>query len=236
MREEEYEALNGGRVTKNIIRIGETVRRPLTKNTNFVNQLLQHLEKVGFDGAPKFLGIDEKNRQILSYITGFVPPDLDRWSDEQLVTAAKLIRNYHDATTSFELKGEQEVICHNDLSPCNAVMIKELPVALIDFDAASPGSRISDLAYATWMWCDLGNDEVSPKEQARRIKLLLDAYDLKKRQGFIEEVIKVQAQQIQQFKLNVEQGLPHWDETIKWATKCMNWIKMYKEKLEEGIS
>lgn len=132
------QALDGGRVTQNIVKIGETVRRLLTKNANFVNQLLQHLEKVGFDGSPKFLGIDESNRQILSYIKGFVPPDLDNWSDKQLVTAAKLIRNYHDATTSFELKGMEEVICHNDISPCNTVMIEEIPVAFIDFDAAAP--------------------------------------------------------------------------------------------------
>jgi thiamine kinase-like enzyme len=236
MSDEKHEVLKGGRVTKNVVKIGETVRRPLTKNTNFVNQLLQYLEKVGFDRAPKFLGIDESNRQILSYIKGFVPPDLDKWSDKQLVTAAKLIRDYHDSTISFESKGTEEIICHNDLSPCNAVMIAGLPFGLIDFDAAAPGSRISDLAYATWMWCDLGNVEESPKEQGRRIKLMLDAYGLEKRQDFITEILEIQKKHIQQFKLNVQQGLLHWDGAIKWAIKCMDWIKMHKDTLEKEIS
>lgn len=31
---------------------------------------------------------DEENREILTFIESYVPPDLDTWSDEQLARAA----------------------------------------------------------------------------------------------------------------------------------------------------
>ena len=33
-------------------------------------QLLTHLERVGFDRAPRFLGVDEVGRQVLSFVEG----------------------------------------------------------------------------------------------------------------------------------------------------------------------
>jgi len=63
-------ALDGGRQTTGIVRIGDTVRRPLHRNSEFVHALLRHLEAVGFDGAPRLLGIDEHGREILSFIEG----------------------------------------------------------------------------------------------------------------------------------------------------------------------
>ena len=111
--------LTGGRITQGVVRIGNTVRRPTAPHTPFVHSLLRHLEESGFDGAPRVLGIDEQGREILTFIEGHVPPDLATWSDEQLVRAAELIRRFHDATAGSALAGGEEVVCHNDLSPCN---------------------------------------------------------------------------------------------------------------------
>ncbi|WP_165504856.1 phosphotransferase [Rhizobium pisi] len=44
-----------------------------------------------------------------------------------------------------------EVVYHNDLSPCNFVFRQQIPVAIIDFDAASFGRRVYDLGYAAWL-------------------------------------------------------------------------------------
>ena len=57
---------NAGRV----IRIGDTVRRPWRPTTPATKALLEHLERVGFDGAPRFLGADDRGREILSFIPG----------------------------------------------------------------------------------------------------------------------------------------------------------------------
>ena len=59
--------LEGGRITPGVVRVGETVRRPRNPNSEFVHEVLLHLESVGFDAAPRFLGIDEQGREILSF-------------------------------------------------------------------------------------------------------------------------------------------------------------------------
>ena len=66
-----------GGLAPGIVRVGDTVRRPLHRNSEFVHALLRHFEAVGFDGAPRLLGIDEQGREILSYIDGrvFVGPE-----------------------------------------------------------------------------------------------------------------------------------------------------------------
>ena len=53
-------------------RIGDTVRRPVQRWSPAVHSLLRHLEAVGFSGAPRFLGIDELGREILSFVSGEV--------------------------------------------------------------------------------------------------------------------------------------------------------------------
>ncbi|WP_435866505.1 hypothetical protein [Streptosporangium sandarakinum] len=47
-----------GDVTEGVVRVGDTVRRPVGPNAPLVHALLRHLEEVGFAGAPRFLGID----------------------------------------------------------------------------------------------------------------------------------------------------------------------------------
>lgn len=65
----------------------------------------------------------------------------------------------HDLTADTPLAGDQEVVCHNDLSPKNTVhqlCSGELrPVAFIDWDLAAPGARIHDIAHVCWQYLDL---------------------------------------------------------------------------------
>ena len=39
------------------------------------------------------------------------------------------------------------------------------PVAIIDFDAAEPGSRARDRCYAAWLWPNVGNPNVMAADQ-----------------------------------------------------------------------
>jgi hypothetical protein len=52
------------------VRIGDTVRRRSGRWTPAVHALLRHLESVGFDAAPRVLGVDGQGREVLSYIEG----------------------------------------------------------------------------------------------------------------------------------------------------------------------
>jgi hypothetical protein len=48
------------------------VRRALHQRSDYVHALLRHLEAVGFDGAPRLLGIDAQGREVLTYLPGEV--------------------------------------------------------------------------------------------------------------------------------------------------------------------
>ena len=101
MNEDAETPLAGGRVTQGVVRIGETVRRPITGDRSLQHDLLTHLERRGFAGAPRFLGLDAQGREILSFVPGAVPDDLGPYDDAQIAAAARLLRGYHDATVDF---------------------------------------------------------------------------------------------------------------------------------------
>lgn len=161
------EALAGGNVNQ-VARIGETVRRTMGPWSPSVHALLQHLEARAFHGAPRFLGVDEADREILTYIPGDVAGDRYpalpgfMWSDDALAAFAVLLRQYHDATQGFQPPAppawqlvypdprQHEVICHNDAALYNLVFRHGRPVALFDFDMAGPGPRLWDIAYALY--------------------------------------------------------------------------------------
>lgn len=172
------EPLSGGRTLVGVVKVGDTVRRPIKEGRALPRQLLLHLEREEFDGAPRFLGIDDKGREILSYLPGKVPADLGHFSDAQLSHAAALLRRFHDATAGFDPVKESgaEVVCHNDWGPPNAVFRDGLPCGIIDFDAAAPGLRLWDLGYSAWTWLDIGDADYSADEQLRRLAVFADGY------------------------------------------------------------
>src|SRR5436309_12728779 len=117
--------LSGGRVTEKVVRVGETVRRPLKPNSTFVRALLERLREQGFGAAPLYLGADERGREMFSFQPGEVPAELDATiSDETLAEAARLIRRYHDATASSGLGWPEDVVLNNELSPRHCVFIE----------------------------------------------------------------------------------------------------------------
>ncbi|WP_458126505.1 phosphotransferase [Paenibacillus sp. Z3-2] len=176
------EVFTGGNVNQ-VVRIGETVRRQAKPNP-YVHELLSHLEKVGYDHAPRFLRIDEQGREVLSYLEGIVPgndyPEIEEymWSDESLIGVAKLLRSYHDATVGFIATSESmnkypgiteqdEVVCHNDFAPYNVVYKDGRPQGIIDFDMAGPGPRLWDIAYALYTSVPLA--DFSPKMDGKGV-------------------------------------------------------------------
>lgn len=163
-----------------MVRVGDTVRRPAGPNTPFVGRLLAHLHAVGFEEAPRFLGLDERGRETLEFLPGDVPSDCRGivWSDAQLRASARLLRRFHDATAGGALAGHAEVVCHNDFGPWNLVWVDDLPRGIIDFDNAAPGSRVDDLGYAVWKHLNVGLLGLPAREQLRRLEVMATAYGL----------------------------------------------------------
>jgi hypothetical protein len=59
-RNEREVTLVGGMSTPGVVRVGDTVRRPVKPDAAYVHGLLRHFERHGFEGAPRFLGFDEQ--------------------------------------------------------------------------------------------------------------------------------------------------------------------------------
>jgi Ser/Thr protein kinase RdoA (MazF antagonist) len=189
-RDEEV-VLSGGRLTAAVVRVGETVRRPSKSCSQFVARLLRHLEAVGFEAAPRYLGSDAEGRDVFDYIAGTVHPNWQQWTDEQVAAAGRLLRMLHDATAGSALAAGKEVVCHNDAGPNNVVFREGLPVALIDFDFAAPGAALDDLAYMAWAWCISSKRGEPVASQAAQVRLLADAYGLgsARRTSLVEAIV-----------------------------------------------
>ena len=177
-----------------VVRVGDTVRRPLRSTSPAAHALLRHLEDVGFAGAPRFLGVDERGREVLSYVPGStVLPPYPAWAltDEALVSVAELLSSYHSAVAGFDPSPYRwptsppasfrgELVGHNDLNLDNVVFRDGRAVALIDFDLAGPGSRVWDVACAARLWAPVRPDatirDARRGRGLRRLRLFLDAY------------------------------------------------------------
>lgn len=194
MSDEVEHPLSGGWVTGGVVRVGQTVRRPRGSNAAFVEALLRHLDRVGFGSAPRYLGVDERGRDAFTYIEGSVPSDCRSivWRDDQLRGVASLLRAFHDATEGSELAADAEVVCHNDFGPWNLVWRDDLPIGIIDFDNAAPGSRQADLGYAAWKALNLGLIDPSVAEQRRRLELFVAAYGAELGSGVLEAIGRAQ--------------------------------------------
>jgi hypothetical protein len=190
MDDRREQALHGGRQTHGIVRIGDTVRRPRHARSDFIHALLRHLEAVGFDGAPRLLGIDEHGREVLTYIDGeTIDNSPARLSDARLVSAGHLIRRFHDATADTALAEPHEIVAHGDLGPHNIVFDADTASAIIDWDdGVGPGSRLVDFAHAVWCCADVCEPDIPLADQARKVRLICDAYRWDDPPSLIDEI------------------------------------------------
>jgi hypothetical protein len=200
--------LAGGDVTEGVVRVGDSVRRPRGPWSRAVAAYLLHLEQAGFEEAPRFLGIDERGRDILEFITGEVPgqPVVEAWAAtaDALVGIAALVRRLHLASASFvtpldacwfgedvrvELPADlppeppADVISHFDATPQNVVFRAGKPVALIDFDLTRPGTRLRDVVNTAMWWVPLfppgdRDPAFATSEVSSRLAAFVDAYGL----------------------------------------------------------
>ena len=58
--QEQEVPLPGGDVTEAVVRVGDTVRRPVGPHSVLVHTVLKHLEDAEVDLAPRFVGIDDE--------------------------------------------------------------------------------------------------------------------------------------------------------------------------------
>ena len=160
------EKLEGGNLTS-VYKSGNTVLRSQGPWSPTIHRLLNHLEAEGFKDCPRFLGINENNEEILSFVQGISDETYPQGlTVEQHLDGMKIlgdkIRRFHDISATFQKDPddfwmlsydgglEADVICHNDIAPYNMTFIDGYPAGMIDFDTVCPGPRIWDIVYALY--------------------------------------------------------------------------------------
>jgi hypothetical protein len=201
MNEDEVE-LPKGDVTEGVVRVGDTVRRPHSDTSPGVAAYLAHLASVGFDRAPRYLGRDDKGRDILTFLGGDVPGDNDppAWAmtTAALASVARLTRALHDASEGYQPHqpirprdpsrpmptfpaGEPRLISQRDITPGNTVFRDGEAWGLIDFDLSDETTRSIDLANTAMHWVPMrAPSDRRPADVdvdvGLRLRTMLDAY------------------------------------------------------------
>lgn len=191
------QVLEGGNVTAGVVRVGQTVRRPMGPASTAIHAFLRHLEDEGFRGSPRILGIDQRGREVLTFHPGTtIWPDRAELvgTDDTLLRIASLARDFHRASATFVPPSEApwwegsrdpdggSMLLHGDLAPWN-VVADPAGWVIIDWDTVSPGRVEWELAYVLLTFVPLWhNADVLDDEVVRRLNLFTDVYELTREQ------------------------------------------------------
>jgi aminoglycoside phosphotransferase (APT) family kinase protein len=219
---EDPETLSGGNMGR-VVRTGDRVSRDAGEWTPAVHRLLTHLRTAGVPGVPEPHGITADGREVVGFVEGEVPaypmpPWV--WEDDALESAARLLRRIHDATAGLEIHGPwrspvhepAEVVCHNDFAPYNLVFDSGVVVGVIDWDFASPGPRVWDLAYLAYRVVPLTTDDwgdgFSRTERRQRLRNLLATYGTTVEPGELMGVVHERLLELADFSDRMAVELP----------------------------
>jgi hypothetical protein len=240
--------LPGGDVTEGLVRVGATVRRPVGPHSPLVHAVLTRLEAVGFDGAPRFLGLDHRGREVLTFVEGEVagrPAPTWFADDARAASVARLLRAYDDAVSTMPLPavpprveppgipvpvaGPPTLIGHLDVTPENVVFREGRAAALIDFDLARPATRGEEVGNLLLWWAPLQPPEDRPAvvrdiDVFARARLLVDAYGL------------AAADRRRVADLQVSQAARSW-HLMRWRAEHVGagWRRMWDEGVGDTI-
>lgn len=209
VRQPDEQVLAEGGVTR-VVRVGNTVRRPVRPFTATVQAYLAYLRTQGVDFVPEALGHDDQGREVLGFVPGDVPVEpLPDWATGEAVVVelARLIRRLHDAAAGWNVPPDAvwgripgtpspdvppsseapELVSHQDYCPGNVVFRDRQPVALIDFDLARPTNRVADCVNAMYWWVPLLDPvdrapSLAGVDAAHRVRLFADAYGMTDKQ------------------------------------------------------
>ena len=216
-----------------VVRVGDTVRRPVGPFTPAVRALLGHFERVGFRGAPRWRGTDDRGRDVLDFVDGDVGiPPYPPWTadDDLVVSVATLQRDAHRAARDFRppesaawqdtmvpdaLRGT--LVCHNDLCVGNVVVRDGRAVAFIDWDFAAPVDPLLDIAIAARHWVPLRDatdldESRADVDRIARFGTICDVHELPRPQRveLVDAALAFLDQALASMRSRAQSGLPHY--------------------------
>jgi len=248
---------------KRVYRLDQVLHRQTGPWAGAVHSLLQHLERVGFSGAPRLIGtgFDSQGLETLTFIDGeFMQPG--PWTFEGAAAVGRLLRSVHEATASYcsvagavwrpwfgrELGREPKIIGHCDAGPWNIVARNGLPVAFIDWDFAGPVDPLVDLAQACWLNAKLHSDDVAAREglpsledRARQLRAILDGYGLSMnhRRGFVRLMIDFAihsvAAEADEFGIAPDTAKTDGLWGMAWRARSAAWMLRHEGVLQDAL-
>lgn len=242
----------------NAVKVGDTVRRDTGLWTPTIHALLNYLHDHTFDYVPKVLGVDDKGREILSYLDGEAaarPWPAVLFTVNGVSQAAKLLRNYHDIVANFRPPADAEwrmgkievepgqIIRHGDLGPWNTIWQGNTLTGLIDWDFAQPGERIEDLAQLAYYFIPLRGEDgwknVGFQERpdfSARLQVLVESYGMYTSNEVVEALLKHQEEDRERTQDKGEQGIEPWVRFLKRgdveeSMQDSKWLNVIKSEL-----
>jgi hypothetical protein len=247
-----------------VARVSDTVLRSVGPWSAAAHAVLEHLERVGFDGAPCFLGFDAQGRERLSSIPGQAIPEANRpeVSLSRLESAARLLRQFHDALEGVHLpegvawhprhhplpEDGPVWVGHMDAHPANTIFQGDQAVAFIDWDMVGPVPRLWDVAWSAYSYAPLADDEVcrrmgwqTPPDRLARLRRFCDAYGLGRaeRRRLPGLVVRLARQQVADIKRAAQEGV----ESARFLVedvgypRLVNWrLRWIRDHREELLS
>lgn len=254
-------ALHGGTAHRGlVVRVGDTVRKPSRPTGEATHALLQYLHDVGFDAAPQYLGVDNKGREVLSYVHGdAVTSPYPRWAltDAALTSVSELLRRYHEAVAGFDPTPYRwpqsppppytgNLVSHNDPNLDNVVFRNGRAVALIDFDLASPGSALWDVAAGARLWAPLRMDadiaDARRGQSLRRFHIFAAAYGMHQFEPkeLVEAVRRNHDWLYSIIQSGAESGsagfADYWQQTAERADRTRHWYAASHQLLTDALT
>jgi Ser/Thr protein kinase RdoA (MazF antagonist) len=175
--------LEGGNSTTGVVRVGDTVRKPWSAATPAVIEFMAAVRRTGVD-VPDVLGRDDQGRLILEFVPGTLAMDAGPLTARDLERVGRIVRSIHDAGKGFEptvtphwapaiTPPGNDLICHGDLAPWNLIIGDRW--VFIDWDAASPSTRLWDLAYAAQTFA-VNDLSLNPPDAAEQLAAFVAGY------------------------------------------------------------
>ncbi|MFG1710996.1 phosphotransferase [Nonomuraea sp. M3C6] len=235
------EPLTAGKNAVEVVRVGDTVRRARDAGAAFAALVLTHLESVGYPHAPRYLGIDEHGRDILSFIQGTTTDHPTQRAHGAYAGGGRMLRELHEVTAGHFLAADKECVIHGDPGPFNTIFQQGLPVAFIDWSSCRPGARLEDLGYMAWTWCIQSQGRVPITEQARHLRELRDGYGFIEPEQLLDAMVRRQTcvADIEAVNVNDPKLTParrrHAEAAFAWATADRELIHRHRTLLLSAL-
>ncbi len=152
-----------------------------------MHELLAFLAAAGIAKIPRVLGIDDRDREILTFLPGHVLEiGAERPTPAQTRSAMRWLRAFHTAVAGFPREsrrwrfeeralGPGEIVCHHDTAIYNMVFDGDELAGVFDWDVAGPGVPLDDVAMYAWNSAVLHPD-ADAGEMADELRTIADGY------------------------------------------------------------